>query len=89
MKDCCICHCEFDAYGNNPQPFKGDICCDDCNDRFVIPTRLCLGRGFADESILSLLQTIAELGKAMRQVQIESIADWVKHNEQTRETDRN
>lgn len=72
MKTCDICNVQFDGYGNNPQPFHGDTCCDDCNDRFVIPVRMCLGRDFANDSILVLLQTIAEIGSAMREVSAEN-----------------
>ena len=49
---CCICNDPLEGMGNNPEPFKGERCCDDCNDRFVTPTRMCLGRGYSDESIL-------------------------------------
>ena len=60
---CAICGGEITGHGNNPEPFKGERCCDDCNDRFVTPTRMCLGRGYENESVLMLLTTIAELGK--------------------------
>lgn len=72
MTECCICGDQFTGWGNNPEPFKGERCCNACNDSFVIPTRMCLGRGFADENILMLIQTIAELGAAMRQINVDS-----------------
>lgn len=72
MKTCDICNCQFDGYGNNPEPFSGETCCNDCNDRFVIPVRMCLGRDFANNSILVLLQTIAEIGSAMREINAEN-----------------
>ena len=40
---CCICHCEFSDYGNNPQPISQnpkDRCCDNCNQTVVIPERI-------------------------------------------------
>ena len=53
---CCICGCEIEGYGNNPdgamwrdpdtnelvefEPEENDRCCDDCNSRYVIPGRL-------------------------------------------------
>lgn len=43
MKDnkvCSICDKPFSEYGNNPSPFNGDVCCDECNQRFVIPLRI-------------------------------------------------
>lgn len=36
---CCLCGKEFEGYGNNPAPYPGDICCDDCNEIAVITTR--------------------------------------------------
>lgn len=53
---CCICGKDFNGYGNNPegaawrdpntaaviQPtFKeDDVCCNNCNEKFVIPGRM-------------------------------------------------
>ena len=38
---CCICGDDFEGYGNNPAPYKeSGKCCDACNRKFVIPTRL-------------------------------------------------
>jgi len=71
-KTCCICGEEFTGFGNNPEPFKGETCCNDCNDRFVTPTRMCLGRGYDNESVLMLLMTIAELGKCF----VKMNAEW-------------
>jgi hypothetical protein len=55
-KVCCICGCNLEGYGNNPEgamwrdpqtneivefePEAEDRCCDDCNSRYVIPGRL-------------------------------------------------
>ncbi len=38
---CCICGGELGEYGNNASPIceEGE-CCDECNDKFVIPARL-------------------------------------------------
>ena len=44
---CCICHKEIPANGlylagNNPFPYDttpGACCCDDCNQKHVIPAR--------------------------------------------------
>lgn len=47
---CCICGKEFSGYGNNPDPLKNynkvffkrdDVCCNECNDEFVLDYRLC------------------------------------------------
>lgn len=40
MKKCDICGKEFNGYGNNPAPLKGKVCCDECNLKYVLPTRL-------------------------------------------------
>ncbi len=40
MKVCSICQKPFVGYGNNPAPFSGEICCDDCNCNYVIPLRI-------------------------------------------------
>lgn len=40
---CCICGEHVEGYGNNPEPFmsaEDGRCCDACNLKFVIPTRL-------------------------------------------------
>lgn len=53
VKTCCICGCHFHGWGNNPdgalnkdfEPIKWnaeDVCCDECDDRYVIPGRIYL-----------------------------------------------
>jgi hypothetical protein len=38
---CCICGDDFEGFGNNPAPYKeSGKCCDACNRKFVIPSRL-------------------------------------------------
>lgn len=37
---CVICGHDFEGYGNNAEPVKHGICCDDCNEKVVIPARL-------------------------------------------------
>lgn len=38
---CCICHKDFEGYGNNPSPYKNyGRCCDKCNSNYVIPARV-------------------------------------------------
>ena len=39
-KICCICGQEYEGYGNNAEPYKEGYCCDECNKKFVIPSRL-------------------------------------------------
>lgn len=41
MRLCCICGKPFDGRGNNPSPVETDgVCCDKCNNDYVIPRRL-------------------------------------------------
>ncbi len=40
MKKCSICKKTFDGYGNNPAPFSGERCCDECNQNYVVPLRI-------------------------------------------------
>lgn len=45
MKVCCLCGKCIEGEGNNPFPLDredGAVCCDGCNDKVVIPTRLLL-----------------------------------------------
>ena len=38
---CCICGTEFEGWGNNPQPINEEgRCCDSCNTKYVIPSRI-------------------------------------------------
>ena len=41
--ECCLCGKEIEDFGHNPQPLgekEDDRCCDECNQKLVIPTRL-------------------------------------------------
>ena len=38
---CCICGEVFRDFGNNPAPVKNEgRCCDECNNKVVIPKRI-------------------------------------------------
>ena len=38
---CCICGCEKDEWGNNPEPVKTEgVCCSSCNEKYVLSARL-------------------------------------------------
>ena len=50
-KVCCICGKEFTGYGNNPKGAVDtnkkeikwnaeDVCCDECNSKYVLPGRM-------------------------------------------------
>jgi len=42
-KTCSICKKSFNEYGNNPSPFHGGACCDDCNAKYVLHLRIYQG----------------------------------------------
>ena len=48
---CCICGEEYKGYGNNAEPYKKGRCCDQCNRKFVIPSRLNKLRNSKNESL--------------------------------------
>tara|TARA_R110000824_G_scaffold270330_1_gene458764 strand:- start:272 stop:433 length:162 start_codon:yes stop_codon:yes gene_type:complete len=37
---CVICKVVFEGYGNNAEPIRKGICCDDCNQKVILPIRL-------------------------------------------------
>lgn len=39
---CCICGNPIKGWGNNPDPFPGDKCCDKCNNELIVPVRIFL-----------------------------------------------
>lgn len=39
---CCICGKEIEGYGNNPMPVAGTACCDECNNKVIVPLRVFL-----------------------------------------------
>jgi DNA-directed RNA polymerase subunit RPC12/RpoP len=39
-KKCCICGKTFIEYANNAAPVKNGICCNSCNSKFVINSRI-------------------------------------------------
>ena len=44
---CCLCGEPFKGYGHNPAPLTDDVrmrCCDNCNDRYVMPARRMVGK---------------------------------------------
>lgn len=38
-KTCCICGKPLDDFGNNALPYRKGRCCNECNEKYVIPTR--------------------------------------------------
>ena len=57
-KICCLCGMEYRGKGNNPWPLaESGRCCDLCDCTKVLPRRLVMGYGFAEE-------TAKEIGEA-------------------------
>lgn len=63
---CCICGGKYEHYGNNPEPLVSSVvgsgrCCDECNNRLVIPFRVAemrLRRMFLNQG--NIIDTISE-----------------------------
>jgi hypothetical protein len=51
MEKCSICGKRFEGFGNNPSPFPGERCCDECDNKVVLPIRLFLA-GTRNDQIL-------------------------------------
>jgi hypothetical protein len=67
VRECSICKSNFVGYGHNPEPLAQveERCCEECNDRFVVPVRGMLGRGAAAENpeTLQFVKHLAAYGK--------------------------
>lgn len=58
---CSICGNMFSGYGNNPDPFPGEECCDRCNREAVITARILqwrFGRRLTSDELNMVLHTI-------------------------------
>lgn len=40
IKLCCICGNQINGNENNADPVKKGYCCDECNEKIVIPARI-------------------------------------------------
>jgi hypothetical protein len=58
---CCLCGNDFTGWGHNPEPFGAgnERCCQDCNDFYVVPTRLVVGRVVTIPGLLRLIGKLA------------------------------
>ena len=66
QKTCCICEGVFTGFGCNPDPFDGEVgmCCQTCDERFVIPVRLIWGRS-GNGAPLVMLKNLAAVGASI------------------------
>lgn len=39
-KKCCICGLIFNGFGNNAEPVRKGVCCESCNSRFIVQSRI-------------------------------------------------
>ena len=66
-KVCCICGKPFDdiyKMGNNAEPFHSGRCCDKCNKKYVLPSRLfCIQLNRNMKELLSQKQKEIESGE--------------------------
>ena len=62
--ECCICLNPTHYPGCNPYPFgqAGDRCCEDCDDRFVVPVRILLGNKPLNSKLEQFLRALAKYG---------------------------
>ena len=69
QKTCCICESHFTGFGCNPDPFDGEVglCCQACDERFVIPVRIIWGRG-GHGAPLGAFKRLAATGASIRQL---------------------
>lgn len=51
--NCSICGANYIGFGHNPEPIASGRCCDDCNNDFVIPTRIHEAMGGDIEPIIN------------------------------------
>jgi hypothetical protein len=70
IKKCCICKEKFMGYGNNPWPFNGKTCCDNCNMAAVVPARI--GLHYERNRVQAECKTLEE--------QKQEFAEQVKQN---------
>lgn len=68
IKKCCICGKEFSEWGNNPWPFKGEECCNVCDNHYVIPAR-----------IIGLQEGVLNKNHAVALLSVKKGADVVNH----------
>lgn len=52
MKKCSICGKAFEGFGNNPSPFSGGVCCDECGNGVVTHLRLFLSGARRDQILV-------------------------------------
>ena len=81
---CSICEHEVtEDWGHNPEPFPGDRCCSDCNDRIVIPARMMFGRN-ADPLDIEPFKRFVLLGASVAKMNEIALTAWKRQQEERR-----
>lgn len=60
---CCICGKEINGVGNNPFPIAGRKCCDECNEKVIIPFRTFIDSFEKNDVAMLVTQTEIKLAK--------------------------
>lgn len=88
--NCCICHKDFEGYGNNPYPYvkqKDARCCNNCNNTYVIPLRMFDIFILADTQKAMIKKMRREIGVSLNDAKIALISnnwnydkacDWIR-----------
>lgn len=73
-KKCCICGKEFIDYSNNAEPIRKGVCCDLCNQRFVINSRILNWSGTFE--IAKNSDELANLEKKLEEKNFEQMSEF-------------
>ena len=73
-KKCCICGTEFIGYGNNAEPIKKGVCCDNCNSRFIINLRILNWHGACE--IVRNSDELEQIEKKLEEKNFEQMSEF-------------
>lgn len=75
-KKCCICGKTFIDYGNNAEPIRKGICCNSCNVRYVINSRILQWEGTFE--IVKTFKELKNIDKKLTDKNFELRANFQK-----------
>ena len=75
-KKCCICGHTFTERGNNAEPVRKGICCDSCNVRYVINSRILQWEGTFE--IVKTFKELKNIDKKLTDKNFELRANFQK-----------
>lgn len=73
-KKCCICGKEFIGYGNNAEPIKKGVCCDSCNMKYIIRSRIMKWNGTFE--IVRNQKELQEIEKKLEEKNFELMSEF-------------